>query len=93
MPNDARLGFAIGVALVIIVAIFALHRDANTATATPSASILRDEGAPPSPPPSSAERKKTPETGTGRERDVPATVTTRPADGEVEAQTTEGRNQ
>jgi hypothetical protein len=92
MPNDARLGLAIGVALVIIVAIFALHRDANTATATPSATILRDGGTPPSPPPSSGERRKTPVNRTARQRDVSATLTTRPVDGELEAQTLEDRD-
>src|SRR5262245_27605722 len=81
MPNDARLGLAIGVALVILVGIVVFHRDSTAAPTTPAATIRDDVTPAPAPPPT-AERNKTPAKSTSRTDDLPATFATRSTPGE-----------
>jgi hypothetical protein len=72
MPNDAKLGLAVGVGLVICIAVAYYRTESVAAPANPAATIDKQEAdAPPEPPLRKAER--TPATSTARaESDVPA---------------------
>ena len=62
MPNDAKLGLAVGVGLVIAFAVVFYRTEATGQSGDPAATIVQPENTDPQPPPRS--RKRTPTTST-----------------------------
>jgi hypothetical protein len=62
MPNDAKLGLAVGVGLVIAVAVMYYRAETAASTADPAATIIQPEQINPEPPP--RRNKRTPATST-----------------------------
>jgi nucleoid-associated protein YgaU len=62
MPNDAKLGLAVGVGLVIFVAVLYYRTESSASTADPAATIVQPEQISPAPPP--RRNKRTPATST-----------------------------
>ncbi len=62
MPNDAKLGLAVGVGLVIFVAVMYYRTESAASTADPAATIVQPEQTSPAPPP--RRNKRTPATST-----------------------------
>jgi hypothetical protein len=83
MPNDAKLGLAVGVGLVIAFAIVYYRTESGAATADPAATIVRPvQSDPPAAAPSRIS-KRTPTTSTGRsDRNTPAQLAGRVVNGE-----------
>ena len=66
MPNDAKLGLAVGVGLVIAVAVFYFRTESAASTADPAATIVQPDQTDPAAPP--RRNKRTPATSTAAER-------------------------
>ena len=64
MPNDAKLGLAVGVGLVIAVAVVYYRTESATSTADPAATIIQQEQT--DPPPALRNSRRTPTTSTAR---------------------------
>ena len=65
MPNDAKLGLAVGVGLVIAVAVVYYRAESTAATADPAATIVQPDQSDPPPPPV-RNGKRPPTTSTAR---------------------------
>src|SRR5437762_93534 len=77
MPNDAKLGLAVGVGLVIAVAVIYYRTETAAATADPAATIVQPDQ-PEAPVPPLRNGKRTPTTSTAREtKGAPAQVVSR----------------
>ena len=76
MPNDAKLGLAVGVGLVIAVAVMYYRTESAGSTADPAATIVQPEQT--DPPPPVRNRKRTPTTSTARlDKAAPTQVASR----------------
>ena len=64
MPNDAKLGLAVGVGLVIAIAVVFYRAESAALNGDPAATIVQPENTDPPPPP--RRRKHTPTTSTAR---------------------------
>jgi hypothetical protein len=75
MPNDAKLGLAAGVGLVIAVAIVYYRTESAASSADPAATIVRPGQTTPAPP---RRNKRVPATSTAAvDNDAPAQVVSR----------------
>ncbi len=76
MPNDAKLGLAVGVGLVIAFAVVFYRADSAGQSGDPAATIVQPENT--DPPPPERRRKRTPTTSTARETTAaPAQIASR----------------